>query len=120
VHIRPIHNEQFTQSLATSNGLLTAGGFEGPAEAIFLGKKVFSIPMSNQYEQLCNAEAMKKIGVTVSPKLNSEVLQKLMNWVHFGQPIKIAYPDCTEKIIGELVARYGIHTFEHTSPRIAW
>lgn len=120
VHIRPIHNEQFTQSLATSNGLLTAGGFEGPAEAIFLGKKVFSIPMSNQYEQLCNAEAMKKIGVTVSPKLNREMLQQLMNWVHFGQPIKIAYPDCTEKIIGELVARYGTHTFDHTSPQIAW
>ena len=36
VHIFPIQNEAFTQSLASGNGLLTAGGFEGPAEAIFL------------------------------------------------------------------------------------
>ena len=125
VHIRPIHNEEFTQSLATSNGLLTAGGFEGPAEAVFLGKKVFSIPMSNQYEQLCNAEAMKKIGITVSSRLSSEMIQKLISWIHFGQPVKIDYPDHTEKIIGELVSTHAI-THEHStaqhhgSPQVAW
>lgn len=69
VYIRPISSVAFTESLATGNGLLTAGGFEGPAEAIFLGKKVFSIPMSNQYEQLCNWRSLKKTGCYFSPSI---------------------------------------------------
>src|SRR6476661_6704624 len=44
VHIQPIEDEAYCKSLAHSAGLLTGGGFEGPAEALFLGKKVFMIP----------------------------------------------------------------------------
>jgi uncharacterized protein (TIGR00661 family) len=51
----PINNEGFNTSLASCAGLLTGGGFEGPAEALFLGKKVLMIPMRGQYEQQCNA-----------------------------------------------------------------
>lgn len=124
VYIQPISSESFTESLATGNGLLTAGGFEGPAEAIFLGKKVFSIPMSNQYEQLCNAEALKKLGVTVADQLNSGTMQKLLGWIHFAQPVKIDYTNDTAKIISELLSSYGTQRTEPLAPEkvheMAW
>ena len=41
----PVNNELFNKSLETCNGLLTGGGFEGPAEALYLGKKLLSVPM---------------------------------------------------------------------------
>lgn len=124
VCIQPISNEAFTQSLATGNGLLTGGGFEGPAEALFLGKKVFSVPMSNQYEQLCNAEAMKKLGVTVAPHLNSGMMQKLLSWIHFAQPVKVNYKNDTADIISELVGKYSSQNTEPLAPerlqKMAW
>jgi uncharacterized protein (TIGR00661 family) len=111
VHIFPIQNEAFTQSLASGNGLLTAGGFEGPAEAIFLNKKVFAIPLYNQYEQLCNAAAMKKIGVTVADKLNADTIPMLQNWVLNGKAIEANYPDQTAAIIEKIVSNFKDKVF---------
>ncbi|WP_374949669.1 glycosyltransferase family protein, partial [Mucilaginibacter sp.] len=65
VKVFPVNNEAFNTSLANCEGLLTGGGFEGPAEALFLGKKVLMIPMRGQYEQQCNALAASKLGVTI-------------------------------------------------------
>lgn len=103
VYIKPVNSEDFTASLAASNGLLTAGGFESPAEAIFLGKKVLAIPMHNQYEQLCNAESMKDIGVTVVKKIDENFVYKLKTWLDFGAPPKIYYPDETGTIIAGIM-----------------
>src|SRR5690606_27542187 len=68
VSVEPVSNERFNASLASCEGLLTAGGFESPAEALFLGKKVCSVPMMGQWEQQCNAEAMKQMGIPVVKK----------------------------------------------------
>ncbi len=38
VKVSPIDNEAFNKSLASSEGALLGGGFEGPAEALYLGK----------------------------------------------------------------------------------
>src|ERR1700753_1089237 len=65
VHVFPVNNEAFNKSLASCEGLLTGGGFEGPAEALFLKKKVMMIPMKGQYEQQCNALAASTLGVPV-------------------------------------------------------
>ncbi len=51
VQVYPVNNEAYNKSLASCAGLLTGGGFEGPAEALFLQKKVMMIPMKGQYEQ---------------------------------------------------------------------
>jgi hypothetical protein len=39
---------------------LCNAGFETPAEALFMDKKLFVIPIHNQYEQECNACALIK------------------------------------------------------------
>jgi uncharacterized protein (TIGR00661 family) len=107
VQITPVNSQAFTQSLANSNGLLTAGGFESPAEAIFLKKKVMAIPMHNQYEQLCNAQSMKDIGVTVVSKIDENFIEKLKNWIEFGKPADIHYPDNTAQIIEQMMLEFS-------------
>jgi len=103
VLISPINNEAFTKSMASSNGLLTAGGFEGPAEALFLGKKVLSIPMQGQYEQQCNGEALKKMGVEVVDKIDQYFTYRLLNWLENKRAITINYPDETAQIVEQLM-----------------
>ena len=74
VQIFPVNNnEAFNHSLANCEGLLTGGGFEGPAEALFLQKKVMMIPMKGQYEQQCNALAASKLGVLVIHQIDESL-----------------------------------------------
>lgn len=61
----PIDNELFNGSLMRSAGIITGGGFETPAEALYMGKRLMSIPIRGQYEQRCNAAALAQMGVTV-------------------------------------------------------
>jgi uncharacterized protein (TIGR00661 family) len=109
INITPIENEPFINSLAASDGLLTAGGFESPAEAIHLRKKVMMIPMSNQYEQQCNAVAARDLGVTVVKEIDKDFTEKLTSWLNFACPLNINYPDITAKIIEDLMLN---HSFE--------
>ncbi len=105
IKVTPVNNELFNQSLATCNGLLTGGGFEGPAEALFLGKKLLSVPMKNQFEQQCNALAMEKLGVPVIWK-NADWEKKLEEWIFDSEVIKVSYPDETKQIIKDTMNRY--------------
>ena len=59
----PIDKKLFNKSLINCTGIITGGGFETPAEALQLGKKIMSIPIKGQYEQQCNAAALKQMGV---------------------------------------------------------
>jgi len=61
----PLGKETFSLSLCSSIGLITAGGFETPAEALYLKKRMIIIPIKNQYEQECNAAALEKLGSLV-------------------------------------------------------
>ena len=107
VHIFPVNNEGFNQSLASCEGLLTGGGFEGPAEALFLQKKVMMIPMSGQYEQQCNALAASRLGVPVVHTIDEHFVGQVNDWVKNGRVVKVDFPDETEEIISNLVKEYG-------------
>ncbi|MBE0391964.1 MULTISPECIES: glycosyltransferase family protein [unclassified Flavobacterium] len=84
----PVNQKQFNQSLITCDGIITGGGFETPAEALYLGKKVLSIPIRNHYEQECNAAALKKLGVPVVYDVAKDFDQIIANWLD----LKITYP----------------------------
>lgn len=107
VWVRPVENSSYNTSVLNCEGLLTGGGFEGPAEAIFLGKKILAIPMTGQWEQQCNAEAMRRMGISVVWNLDAEFSQILKDWVYHTKPLKISFPDQTEEIIDGLVGKYG-------------
>jgi uncharacterized protein (TIGR00661 family) len=78
----PINQALFNKSLLSCHGLITGGGFETPSEALYLGKKLISIPIKNHYEQQCNAAAIKKMGVNVLDDIGndfSEIIEKWFN-----------------------------------------
>lgn len=107
VQVQPVNNEAFNKSLASCEGLLTAGGFESPAEALYMKKKVFSVPMMGQWEQQCNAEAMKRMGIPVEKKISATSVEKLKDWVKNGKVIPVNYPDLTGDITRQLIVKHA-------------
>lgn len=106
VSVRPISNEAFLHSMATSAGVLCGAGFETPAEALFLKKKLLVIPMKGQYEQQCNAAALKSMGVPVLKSLKLKHAEKIAGWLQSGKVIDVNYPEMTEEIIDTLLSQY--------------
>lgn len=96
VEIFPIDQKFFLQNFAACKGILCNAGFEAPAEALYLNKKLFVIPIQNQYEQLCNATALQEIGVSVSYDLNIDLIK---NWINEKETLNINYPDNIEETL---------------------
>lgn len=99
VSIQPIDNEKFIKSMAESAAVLCGGGFETPAEALFMKKKLLVIPMKTQYEQQLNAAALKQMGVPVVKSLKPKHNEIILDWINNGKPVEVNYPDCTQKIL---------------------
>ena len=92
--------------MAASAGVLCGAGFETPAEALFLKKKLMVIPMRNQFEQQCNAAALKVIGVPVIKSLKKKHVETIQEWTMSGKYITVNYPDETEKILENILQLY--------------
>jgi uncharacterized protein (TIGR00661 family) len=99
IHVVPVQNELFIDSLSKSEGVLCGAGFETPAEALFLKKKLMVIPMKGQYEQQCNAAALKAMGVPVLKNLKLKQLKKIHAWLHDTVVNPIHFPNDTEAIL---------------------
>lgn len=108
--IQPINNVAFIESMASSTGVLCGAGFETPAEALYMKKKLMVIPMKGQYEQQCNAAALKEMGVPVIKSLKVEKLDKIREWISDDTIIEVDYPDLTEEIINRIIAEDTIDT----------
>ena len=107
VQILPVNNEAFNKSLASCEGLLTGGGFEGPAEALFLQKKVLMIPMTGQYEQRCNALAASRLGVPVVNEIDDHFDSSINNWIKDDKIIKVNFPDETASIVDDMIKKHA-------------
>nr|MBC7613109.1 glycosyl transferase [Pseudopedobacter sp.] len=107
VQVKHIDNELFNKSLENCEGLLTGGGFEGPAEALYLGKKVLMMPMKNQFEQECNAEAARLMGIPVIHKIDKEFTESLKKWISAEQKIIVDFPNQTADIVEQLVQTFA-------------
>lgn len=105
----PINNKVFTSSLIRCYGLITAGGFETPAEAMYLNKKVLSIPILNHFEQECNGEALKRMGVKVIKKIDSNFNQIFNEWIDSKHKVNFKLTHSTEAIIAILMKNIPIN-----------
>jgi uncharacterized protein (TIGR00661 family) len=93
----PVNQQQFNKSLINCEGIITGGGFETPAEALYLGKKILSIPIRKHYEQECNAAALKKLGVPVLYDVEDNFDLIIENWIDS----RIKYPTMKANNINE-------------------
>lgn len=107
VFVAPVNNEKFNQSMANCEGLFTGGGFEGPAEALYLGKKLLVAPMRFQYEQQCNAYALKQFGLPVIWGSNKNWLSALKAFIKEPQVHQFHFPDETASIIAHTVNTFA-------------
>jgi uncharacterized protein (TIGR00661 family) len=105
ITLLPIDNASFTQSLISCHGIITAGGFETPAEAMYLKKKLLSIPILNHFEQECNGAAMQKLGVTVIKKIDKNFNQIFTEWVQAENKTQFTLRYSTEEIVNLLMQK---------------
>lgn len=106
VQLRPVDGDDFTKSLVSCGGILCGAGFETPAEAMYLGKKVFVVPMFNQYEQRCNAVAAHAIGCSLASQIESSFTYKLRSWIEYGKPVVNKQEDPIPALM-KLIDKYG-------------
>jgi len=104
----PVEQDSFNESLINCEGIITGGGFETPAEALYLGKKILSIPIKKHYEQECNAAALKKLGVPVLYEVGDDFDRIIANWL--DSPIK--YPIMRANNINETL-RFLFDTYHN-------
>lgn len=107
VAIFPIQNEAFLKSLASAEGVLCGAGFETPAEVLYLKKKLMVIPMKGQYEQQCNAAALKALGVPVIKNLKIKQVKKIQDWLSDDNIIPLHFPNETDLIIEHIFRKHS-------------
>lgn len=103
VEINPISHEYWHSSLASCYGVIMGSGFEGPAEALYLKKRLLVVPMKNQYEQKCNAEALHKMGVHTCMKIKQDFGDILKNWLFTAKVIPFKIEHTTEEVVEHLM-----------------
>ncbi len=107
INVQPIENDAFIRSMASSTGVLCGAGFEGPAEALYLNKKVLAIPMNGQYEQHCNAAGLEQLGVPTIKGLDKKYYDQIRSWIAGEHTISVNYPDITAEIVARLIKEFA-------------
>ena len=105
--VYPVNNEAFTISMASAHGVLCGAGFETPAEALYLRKKILVVPMKNQHEQHFNAASLKQLGVPAIKKVNKKNLSKIETWVNTDRIVEVNYPETADPAIERLMELYS-------------
>jgi len=104
IQFHPVSLEAFNKSFVNCMGIICTAGFETPAEALFMGKKLCVIPMKNQYEQACNAALLEEMGVTVIES-GVDIRKKIGLWLTIESAIRIFYPDQVREILYSIVTQ---------------
>jgi uncharacterized protein (TIGR00661 family) len=99
----PVGKAAFNKSLINCSAILTGAGFETPAEALYLGKKLMVIPIRGQYEQFCNAAALTKMGVPVLDMLDAGFEATFRQWISRRKRPRLHLDYSTEAIVSYLM-----------------
>jgi uncharacterized protein (TIGR00661 family) len=87
----PVNKLLFNKSLIHCSGIICGSGFETPAEALHLGKRLMTVPLRGQYEQQCNAEALREMGVVCLPYINEHFSSHFNQWINSAAIVKKDY-----------------------------
>jgi uncharacterized protein (TIGR00661 family) len=98
--------------MINSHGVITGAGFETPAETLYLGKKLICLPIQGQYEQLCNAEALKEFNVPIVHSITDTFPQLVSNWLN-TDPQQQLVPEYSTAAIVEKLMEKADEVFAH-------
>ncbi len=85
--ILPVDKNIFLTYFLSCQGVITNSGFQTTSEAIYLNKKLMTIPINGQYEQELNSNLLKNFGASVgdvqdiSEFILSTKATKKVNWI---------------------------------------
>jgi uncharacterized protein (TIGR00661 family) len=105
ISVYPVSSDAFVQSVVASTGVLCGAGFETPAEVLYLNKKLLVVPMKGQYEQRCNAVALKKLGVPILKKVKRRSLKRIEKWLDGNKIIEVDYRKVAAKAVEKLMKK---------------
>jgi uncharacterized protein (TIGR00661 family) len=98
--IEPLNNDTFTADMLNCSGVITAGGFQTISEALYLGKKLFVIPIKKQFEQNANARILEQMGVTTCKELNADCIEK---WLRSPNTVQVKFDDDLQNIVNAIL-----------------
>lgn len=99
----PVDKILFNNSFTGCHGIITGAGFETPAEAIYMNKKILAIPIGGQYEQVCNAAALQKSGVKTLACIDENFSAEIEQWLSQPAPEYNIRFKATEDIVDKLM-----------------
>ena len=105
ITIFPINEIDFNKSLSESFGIVTGAGFETPAEALYMQKKLMCLPIKGQYEQACNAAALEAFGVVVVKSIDETFPDKVRKWMNDPLPRKLIIETSTNEIVQKVIEK---------------
>ena len=108
ISVYPVSGVDFVESVVTCAGVLCGAGFETPAEVLHMNKKLLVVPMKSQYEQHCNAAALRKLGVPVLKKVKKKSIKKITKWIEGAKPLNISFPDVTGEAVRKAMEKLDI------------
>ena len=91
VELRPLNRKAFVADLIGSQGVIANTGFTFISEALHVGKKILTKPLTQQTEQESNALALERLGLgTVVRRLTAGAIS---DWADRPNPQPANYPD---------------------------
>ena len=99
----PLDGKAFNKSMINCTGVLTGAGFETPAEALYMNKKLMCLPIKGQYEQLCNAEALKEFNVPIISSIDNQFSSVIDSWLNGEPQKKLLLNQSTEQIVSKVI-----------------
>ncbi|MFM8849414.1 MAG: glycosyltransferase family protein [Cytophagales bacterium] len=106
ISVFPVSGADFIESVVSSSGVLCGAGFETPAEVLHMNKKLLVVPMKSQYEQHCNAAALKKLGVPVLKKVKKKSIKKIGQWLEEAKPLNLEFPDVAGEAVEYMLEKF--------------
>jgi uncharacterized protein (TIGR00661 family) len=99
IEYKKLNKEEFIKDMLNCSGIITASGFSTTSEALILNKKLWSIPLRGQYEQLCNATLLKSMGI-LTDHLTTDSIE---DWINNYNTIEYKWKDPTSSIIEKII-----------------
>jgi uncharacterized protein (TIGR00661 family) len=110
----PINKDLFNQSLINCHGIMTGAGFETPAEALYLGKKLMVFPLKGQYEQECNAKALEDFNAYSIQGFDQNFHSHFNKWIMEEKQVEFKLNHSTEEIISKVLeTELDTYTFKN-------
>lgn len=104
VWVRPVGKETFLKSVENCTGIVSSTGFETTSESMFLGKKLLTIPIKNQYEQLSNAAAIEELGGKVVYSIDDTFKSVVKDWLANSKALSLPEISDEDDLVQKIVA----------------